>query len=309
MDKNYKDFEFPEELAESLEFRETLYEGAKNFVDSIIDKNYSFLIFLDKGGRLYARLAKAYWQKHYPGVDFPFVKFLNVGKEKQGVNYEDILARVCKLYPKSGLGSIQSGDKVLLVDELTKTGASLKLGAQLIQDAYPDTIVEMTAIFSFPFNHPDLNMVCDDSTKLNLNLASTPIPTKFFSGRLLRHAPISDMQRESVKVASILADMSLVRNLLKDFFELNGECLITSDSKKIRRKLLHEFHRALQESRDSNIDKKEAYKQVIMQIYPTNDELRKLQPVIDEIIEEVRRKTILYGKYHRAMQKIGEGDL
>lgn len=301
MKNENSDCEFPEEL-QSHRFRETLYVGAKSFVDKLVNSDYNVLVFLDSGGRLFVPLIKSYWKKNYPNKKFPKIKFLNIGTEKQCyVEHEDMLRGVKNIYPKFGEGKIAVDEKILIVDEFVSTGETLKLARQLLQEAYPDNQVGMAALFrDFERGEPDLSLVNDPTP--------SGFPDKTVADtKILRQAPIANNQKFNVKSGALVADMTLIRKLLKKYFEIDDVPSVQDADSRAKTRLLESAYPGMMYFRERSGDPEVGFLEGINAHY-NRDELEKLPPIIDDIIAETRAKTKLYGKYHEGMKRIGEGD-
>ncbi len=124
------------EILKDPEQRLEMRKRALEVVEDIYRGKYSNLVFLDKSARPIQTLLRTVWDQQYPEVSFPHVNFINIGREKHGkflLNPEEI-KRIREQY--SYLSNAPDGAKVLVVDEYSATGSSLKLAKKILDEVF-----------------------------------------------------------------------------------------------------------------------------------------------------------------------------
>lgn len=138
-----------------------LFDGTVNLLNECLDTRPETLFFLDKSARPAAYLFRETWRKILPDVQLPQIRFINIGREGHQSEDEATLQAVREKY--SGVES----DRILVVDEFSETGDTLKRAVSTIGKIFPEAdSVDGTTMFDelpFWFNDPVLIGVKESS--------------------------------------------------------------------------------------------------------------------------------------------------
>lgn len=122
---------------------ENLIDGTINLADKIIESSKNgnpidFLVFMDKSARNGAYMLRVLWSEldkrgEIPnGVVLPECRFINIGRYDDGKHASEAALALLRLKYKN----IFKDKKLLLVDEYTQSGDSLKLGEKTLKSVF-----------------------------------------------------------------------------------------------------------------------------------------------------------------------------
>jgi hypoxanthine phosphoribosyltransferase len=165
----------PYKILRSLEDREEYLHLTDNLIRQMVEQETDVAVFLDKSARPVAWLMHALWDQLAPrkpdGSSYPepAIKFLNIDREQWGAIVGDnetsridikaipqkridelkkVMAPVDELLDEKGPApetSLLTGKKVMVIDEISASRATLNISEGILKRAFPDAAITATA--------------------------------------------------------------------------------------------------------------------------------------------------------------------
>ena len=156
MNENHPSME--SEVAKPVEFRivrdshvrQLLRDRTEAIVEAAYHNGTDALVFLDKSARPISWLFRELWKKNHGTLNRPQIRFINVGRPKEGKLAVDADARPVSTDAVEELrtlfGSQFTGKDVTIVDDLSATGKTLEAATRVFREAFPTARVDATFV-------------------------------------------------------------------------------------------------------------------------------------------------------------------
>lgn len=142
--RRFSDIEKKPLLLPSSELVESTYRFIDSFAARIRDGNLpKTIFFLDRSARPVAYIFRKLFSVYYPKISSPAIRFINIGQNGIApISYEMSFNGPASIIKDIYGGHIDSRATILIIDEWSQTGVTIKKAEKLLSDAFPEATIQ-----------------------------------------------------------------------------------------------------------------------------------------------------------------------